>query len=240
MAHADDKADALNALLDAYPKFLRSYDATSLVWRDGTRTPIGDGVTKSARELLESPDLIDQFHYIYPVGESDRPLTLDQDPGRVRYPPLFRKMYGNCERGDVERDLVSVPWLPSQGGKAVRFTKENGAAEALKAVSADLDKLPRSMTRFLIPTAGTYNCRVIAGTNEQSAHSFGIAIDLNTAYADYWRWSGIGKYTNRIPIEIVSIFERHGFIWGGKWYHYDTMHFEFRPELINFSRTHQQ
>jgi hypothetical protein len=28
------------------------------------------------------------------------------------------------------------------------------------------------------------------------------------------------------------IFEKHGFIWGGKWYHYDTMHFEYRPELL--------
>ena len=27
-------------------------------------------------------------------------------------------------------------------------------------------------------------------------------------------------------------FETHGFIWGGKWYHYDTMHFEYRPELL--------
>ncbi|MDP3291618.1 MAG: M15 family metallopeptidase, partial [Sulfuricurvum sp.] len=24
----------------------------------------------------------------------------------------------------------------------------------------------------------------------------------------------------------------HGFIWGGRWYHYDTMHFEYRPELL--------
>ena len=32
--------------------------------------------------------------------------------------------------------------------------------------------------------------------------------------------------------KIVEIFERHGFIWGGKWYHYDTMHFEYRPELL--------
>jgi hypothetical protein len=32
--------------------------------------------------------------------------------------------------------------------------------------------------------------------------------------------------------EIVDIFERHGFIWGGKWYHFDTMHFEYRPELL--------
>ena len=39
-------------------------------------------------------------------------------------------------------------------------------------------------------------------------------------------------YKNEIPWEIVRIFERHGFIWGGKWYHYDTMHFEYRPEII--------
>ncbi|NUM57423.1 MAG: M15 family metallopeptidase, partial [Bdellovibrionaceae bacterium] len=27
-------------------------------------------------------------------------------------------------------------------------------------------------------------------------------------------------------------FESEGFIWGGKWNHYDTMHFEYRPELF--------
>ncbi len=35
----------------------------------------------------------------------------------------------------------------------------------------------------------------------------------------------------QIPMEIVRIFEKHGFIWGGRWHHYDTMHFEYRPEL---------
>src|SRR6185437_1620763 len=30
-------------------------------------------------------------------------------------------------------------------------------------------------------------------------------------------------YHNRMPKEIVATFEKHGFIWGGKWYHYDTM-----------------
>ncbi len=40
------------------------------------------------------------------------------------------------------------------------------------------------------------------------------------------------RWRNRIPVEIVRIFERHGFIWGGAWYHYDTMHFEYRPELL--------
>jgi hypothetical protein len=32
---------------------------------------------------------------------------------------------------------------------------------------------------------------------------------------------------------LVEIFERHGFIWGGNWSHFDTMHFEYRPELLN-------
>jgi hypothetical protein len=41
------------------------------------------------------------------------------------------------------------------------------------------------------------------------------------------------RFVNRIPLEIVAIFERHGFIWGGKWSHYDTMHFEYRPELLD-------
>jgi len=35
-----------------------------------------------------------------------------------------------------------------------------------------------------------------------------------------------------MPWEIIRIFEKHGFIWGGKWYHYDTMHFEYMPEIL--------
>ncbi|MBQ2598663.1 MAG: M15 family metallopeptidase, partial [Bacteroidales bacterium] len=68
---------------------------------------------------------------------------------------------------------------------------------------------------------------------------FGIAIDINTQYSDYWQWAfpGAGEqdrigYRNRIPPEIVAIFEQHGFISGTRWYHFDTMHFEFRPELL--------
>ena len=74
----------------------------------------------------------------------------------------------------------------------------------------------------------------VAGTNRRSMHSYAAAIDIATAHADYWQWSGgeDAAWKNRIPIEIVQIFERHGFIWGGKWYHYDTMHFEYRPELL--------
>ncbi len=86
--------------------------------------------------------------------------------------------------------------------------------------------------------AGAYNCRQIARTGRLSMHAYGAAIDINVKHADYWRWAGPdngnqNRHRNKLPFEIVRIFEKHGFIWGGKWYHYDTMHFEYRPELID-------
>jgi hypothetical protein len=81
-------------------------------------------------------------------------------------------------------------------------------------------------------SAGTFNCRTVKDTGNRSMHAWGAAIDLNTRFSDYWLWSPKATYRNRIPVEIVEIFERHGFIWGSKWGHFDTMHFEFRPELL--------
>ena len=67
-------------------------------------------------------------------------------------------------------------------------------------------------------------------------HAWGAAIDINPAKSDYWLWhratAGLADRVNRVPLEIVRVFERHGFIWGGRWVHYDTMHFEYRPELL--------
>ena len=90
---------------------------------------------------------------------------------------------------------------------------------------------------YLYPPAGTYACRNVAGADEPSMHGWGAAIDINTALSDYWRWHRLAEgrvpaYVNRIPQEIVTIFQRHGFIWGGRWAHFDTMHFEYRPELL--------
>jgi hypothetical protein len=59
-------------------------------------------------------------------------------------------------------------------------------------------------------------------------------VDIATGPSHYWLWerTGAGEYKNSIPRAIVEIFEKHGFIWGGAWYHFDTMHFEYRPELL--------
>ena len=109
---------------------------------------------------------------------------------------------------------------------------------AQSQLDAALDALPAAIKHAAYPIAGVYSCRPVKDTGRLSMHSYAAAIDLNVTRSDYWLWqkkSGAIPYRNRMPQEIVDIFERHGFIWGGKWYHYDTMHFEYRPELLGMS-----
>lgn len=53
-----------------------------------------------------------------------------------------------------------------------------------------------------------------------SLHSWGIACDIN------WATNPPGSDGDIDP-EIVSVFERVGFEWGGRWRHQDPMHFQF-------------
>lgn len=231
-------------LVRAYPGAVARIDGGMLVMASGQRFPISDGRTdKTAAERLDHPDIDDMFVDRYPVGG---PLTApprDVDPGRVRFLPLFTALYGDCRKGGVAPRLRSVAWMPRHGGGAVLVTTAQGVADHLEAAIAELDALPAPLMRYLVPSAGTYNCRVVAGTQNLSMHAYGAAIDINTDFSDYWRWAAKGGagnggagpnggWRNRIPPEIVAIFERHGFIWGGRWSHFDTMHFEYRPELL--------
>jgi hypothetical protein len=234
LAQSEDPAERLIA---AYPDQLTRVEAGAIVWKDGTRMPLDDGRgEKSFEEWLADPDLADMFRFPYPTGSEVTPPAFEWDPGRARNAAFFDKMYGDCRQDQVRPGLVDVVWLPHKRGERIAFSSVNGAAARLEAVSRELDALPSEFDSFLHPVAGTYICRPIAGTSRISAHGHGIAIDIAVKQSHYWRWSKPGPggryaYANRIPVEIVRIFEKHGFIWGGRWYHYDTMHFEYRPEL---------
>ena len=229
---------AARRLVAAYPEALAAFDDRDVIWRDGTRTPLDDGLPEKPFPVwLQSPDLKDMFRLPYPAGADPSPPPADADPGRARNGAFFRKMYGDCRRSDLAHTYKDVAWLPSRSNLRLKATAINGVADRLAEVSTELDALPRSFDQFLLPPAGTYNCRTVAGSDQASAHGYGIAIDIAVKPSHYWRWSkpdraGHAHWRNAIPIEIVRIFERHGFIWGGRWSHFDTMHFEYRPELL--------
>ena len=229
----------LRGLLAAYPDALCGAAGNTLRWCDGTAMIFDDGRRKTFDTLLTAADLEDQFHLPYPAGPAfPAPPPKNYDPGRFRNEAFFRKMYG-ADRAAVEKNLVPVPW-PFGPPTTLRVTHVNRVDKKLAAVIRDLQRLPPALRTFLEQPAGGYCWRPIAGTDRLSPHSFGIAVDLGGAPVAYWRWDarnngGRFAWRNQIPWPIVAAFERHGFIWGGKWYHYDTMHFEYRPELLPLS-----
>lgn len=234
---ASDVPRGLLCLWHAYPEHLCQVKANALVWCDGTEMVYDTGREHPTHDdLLNRPDLQDMMVMPYPTGSAATPPpAVNVEPGRVRYEPLFRKMYGDSHKA-VSRRTAKVTWLD---GKRVRVTTVNGVNEHLQAVLKALRALPAAERKVVEKTAGTLNWRKIRGTPRQSMHSFAVAIDAGVPNADYWKWSkrrnadGSIVYRNRIPMAVVEAFERHGFIWGGRWYHHDTMHFEYRPELLH-------
>ncbi len=242
-----DQAAIGRALLDAYPGVLARIEDGMIVTTSGQRIALDDQrPVRSHQDMLDGASVKDMFAVPYPAGAPLVAPAHNRDPGRAKHRTLFDALYGDCARGEVAADLVDVVWLAKKGGGRIRVSKRHGAADKLAAVSRELDELPAQFDPFLRNPAGGYVCREIAGSARRSAHGWGIAVDLAPARAHYWRWQerrpaggvlaegspGIA-YANAIPPEIVAIFERHGFIWGGRWYHYDTMHFEYRPELFH-------
>ena len=227
------------ALSATYPDFIKGYSDGSLTLSNGEKIIYDDKTQKSFVEQMDNADIEDMF--TQPYDTSVWTPSRNYDPGRIRNEKLLKFMYGKTSQ-EVSRNLVKVIWFNQQ----LPFTKVNGAADSLRAVEKELASLPEKYHKYFYQSS-TYNWRKVRGSDRLSAHSYGIAIDICTKYSDFWRWKNPGKeemdeivYANRIPKEIIRIFEKHGFISGARWYHYDTMHFEFRPDLIHHSRMTQK
>jgi hypothetical protein len=241
---AQDRLSIAQRLLAAYPSQLARVEGGDLIWTDGTRMPLRTHAAERSRAArLDDPDIADIVFDAYPVLGPLTPPGDGADPGRYRPAAMFDKMYGACGRGEVSARLRGVRWPGPNGPHIIRVTTINGVADRLQEISAEVARLPANVRPQLVPPAGGYNCRPIAGTRQPSAHGWGIAVDIAVSTSDYWRWTGrtsratAAPWRNRVAPEIVRIFEAHGFIWGGRWTHFDTMHFEYRPELTGPAQT---
>lgn len=224
----------VRALLASYPDFIKGYSDGSITLSNGEGVIYDDKKAKSFIERMDNADIEDMF--TQPYDTNVWMPAQNYDPGRIRNEKLMKYMYGASAQ-EVSKNLVKVKWFNQQ----LRFSKINGAADSLRAVEKELSALPSSYRKYF-DQSSTFNWRKVRGSDRLSAHSYGMTIDICTKYSDFWRWKNPGKeetdeitYVNRIPKEIIRIFEKHGFISGARWYHYDTMHFEFRPDLILYS-----
>jgi len=219
-------------LLQAYPEHIRAYSNGYIIWKSGYAMRFDTTFS------LENPGIADMFSMAYPKGKTNKTPARGEDPGRYRNDSFFRLMYGHTE-AVARKNLKTVVWLPgTRHEQLLLFNRVNGAADSLQKISDSFAKHPE-WWQYLEKPGGTFLWRTVRGTNRLSGHAFGIGIDINPKHGNYWQWDCrchtedvVLSYRNKIPAGIVALFEKYGFIWGGKWYHYDTMHFEFRPELL--------
>jgi len=147
-------------------------------------------------------------------------------------------------RSETEKNLVRITFL----GKPTRVHKliQNHIAvveDQIRAAGRD-DSVVQAWINSINTLEG-YGWRNIAHTQSRSYHSYGLAVDLLPRSLGnkqtYWLWTSRHRedwwnvpYSERYhpPLAVIKIFEANGFIWGGKWPLFDTMHFEYRPEIL--------
>ncbi len=205
-----------------------------LIMKSGKKILYDDMKKKSQDEKFYNADLQDVLEQVYPLNHDGGLMDINYDPGRVRNYQLLNEVYGYSNEG-ISKNLVNV----SGGGGNHRFNKNNGAADSLKKALKELaaKDVQKSTAQgdYLFPINGTFNYRQISGTGLLSPHAYGIALDLSSNSKDYWKWANRQEGEKRMkayPKATVNIFENNNFVWGGKWGHFDILHFEYRPEII--------
>lgn len=225
-------------LMMSYPEHITGIEKNDsgkvfVVMKSGKKFIYDDKIDKTPEQKLEKPDLQDIMEDLYPLTKDNKVPDKSYDPGRCRNYEFLNEVYGNS-RTAIEKNLVSL----KNAYPSCQFNSQNNAHGSLECALKELVSLSKGrsdISDLLYPGCGTYNYRLIAGTGKLSPHSYGIAIDLNTDKRDYWKWSTKEAAESRVkeyPVELVTAFENNNFIWGGKWGHFDIMHFEYRPEII--------
>jgi hypothetical protein len=157
---------------------------------------------------------------------------------------FFNSLYYGSTRNAIEKNIVTTNFL------GYKINVHKITVSPLKRIEKEilqLKKTDESVTAFLksLRSIFGYNWRLIGDTKRKSNHCWGTAIDILPANWKkkkvYWMWErSLNKNWFMVPKKsrwcppdsIVEIFEKEGFIWGGKWDLWDNMHFEYRPELL--------
>jgi len=181
-----------------------------------------------------TPEEVERFR----AWGSRRPTTLR----RSSY--FLDDLWLASTRIETESRLVRISFL----GRNARV--HQAIAGKLALVEAQIQAAARTNieVRNWITDIGTfesYGWRNIANSQSRSYHSYGLALDLLPRSLGrrqtYWLWTSQYRedwwnvsYNERYhpPAAVITAFESYGFAWGGKWPQFDTMHFEYRPEIL--------
>jgi len=161
-----------------------------------------------------------------------------------RDPGFFDALWSVHDRGSADAAQRRIRFLGARvtvhGSLVAPLSRVEARLQSARTQDPTLDQFLQSLAGF-----DGYNWRNIAGTESRSNHAYGSALDvIPTSFQGknpYWLWSNQdgGPWYRRAwahrwepPSTFVKAFEAEGFVWGGKWLLFDTIHFEYRPEIL--------
>jgi len=150
-----------------------------------------------------------------------RSLMPSPNPWPATDQASLTRFYGAA--GDESQLVNLVPPAPVYyGGKKVRSIRcHHKVAESLHDIIADIAAGP--FAYILKSYDGCYNNRPMRGGSLPSLHARGAAIDFDAANnGNRTAW----PVNATMPIEIMEIFARHGWIAAGAFWGRDAMHFQ--------------
>ncbi|MFA6936895.1 MAG: M15 family metallopeptidase [Treponema sp.] len=225
-------------------------EQTVLYWAEGRMLP---------KDKLSNEEYYSKILYSYPTKIPDPKNFTEEDITKIREysssenrqssggtPQFFFDAIYDCNtQGSTEKHIVKLTFL----GKKVNLHER--MKEPLSKVEKEIKELAKKdseVNNFVkkLSSASGYYWRTIRDSGNKSFHSLGIAVDILPVGWNqkniYWGWRRDLDPDNWMktpldrrwmpPKKVVDIFEKYGFIWGGKWVIWDNMHFEYHPELI--------
>jgi hypothetical protein len=239
----------VRAFVQAYAPLIDSvqYDGEDVVFSLGSRPIHFQGGRMLAAGQQDRHEACDPIFYSYSLEPLTEPLPPPEGlPAQCT--DVLESLWGRTE-SEIREHGRSAVFLDH------RVFVNDLLIDPLAAVERDILEVAtrdRAVATWISELEITYSFifREIAGSTTWSHHAWGLAIDLvPSSYeglAVYWQWSRVfdREGWHQIPIErrwsppgtVVEIFERHGFVWGGKWAHFDAIHFEYRPDILLYNR----
>ncbi len=251
--------DVFRALVQAYPDWVTpskdgddktlSVGGKEFLWAEGRLLP--------PEQADHWADYSPQPFYVYQrqvpdvaswsaerVAEAEARLADRRSASPKRESSFFDALWEIHNRGtaDDAQKRIRFLGLPVTVHKSLEsvLARIEARLQAERTQDESLDRFLNNLVRL-----EGYNWRAIAETQSRSNHAYGAAVDLiPRSYggkSPYWLWSPQERpgwyrtaWVRRWDPHpaVVKAFEAEGFVWGGKWLLFDTIHFEYRPEIL--------
>ncbi|MBD3799832.1 MAG: hypothetical protein IE883_08210 [Epsilonproteobacteria bacterium] len=116
--------------VEGYPNLVVSANEHEIILKSGEKFPYRTTASKETwNQKIDNADLATQLEQSYDAGGFETPPPYLHSPGRLRYQPFFKSLYGK-DKKSIEKNLVTIEWPTLKGNTKLQVSKVDGVDTA--------------------------------------------------------------------------------------------------------------